>query len=238
MILLILGTVCESRTIKSTTLTCEFEVREEEYGCYLSNIKIENGSSIVIRGDHLAGKGDEDVKFLEILSSIVEKIPEELFKKFRNLETFGIINSRLDQIELPECSQVRTLQFTSCQLEKIKEEAFKRCTNLEKLQLSYNRLENFHSNILNGLSNLKFLDLFDNKLTWLSSNFFKHIPNIAKLDVGFNRIDAIHPRTFENLKKLNSVWLDGNICVSRSFSFLEVGNAEPIKDHIEKCFAL
>lgn len=236
--MLVLAIVCESRTIKSSSLTCDFEVQDESYGCFLNNVKLGNESSIEIGGAHLGGRTDEDVKFVEILSSTVDIIPPEIFQKFQNLETFGIINSRLSKIQLPDCSKIKSLQFTSCQIENIDQEVFKGCKNLETLQLNYNRLERFHSNILNGLSSLKFLDLFENKLTSLSADFFRHIPNIEKVDFGANRIDAIHPHTFDNLRKLNSVWLDKNICVSRSFSFLEAGNTESIKDDIWRCFAL
>jgi hypothetical protein len=142
----------------------------------------------------------------------IDFLPREIPKEFPNLKGLDFGHSELPVIKsalFPEDFRVlEILYFGECQIVSIEPLAFQHLTNL------------------------KWLNLFDNKIQSLPYNLFKNNQKLSDLYFDVNQIDSISPNLLKNLKQLKSVSFWNNRCVreqfgcptcSRSISDLESG---------------
>ena len=64
--------------------------------------------------------------------------------------------------------------------------------------------------LLGNELSLKYLYLYNNKLTEIHPNTFKSLSSLELLDLGVNQLTEIHPDTFEGLGSLKYLFLDNN----------------------------
>jgi Leucine-rich repeat (LRR) protein len=66
------------------------------------------------------------------------------------------------------------------------------------------------------LTDLRHLDLSQNKLKSLRKNVFQNNPKLYRIDLRDNQISAIEPQTFEDLNELKLVYARGNECADHT----------------------
>ena len=95
-------------------------------------------------------------------------------------------------------------------IKKIDSNTFKNLTKLETLWLQDNAIEEIDVRLFETLSNLKELELYNNKLKRIDSNTFKNLTKLEKLYLNNNEIEEIDVRLFESLSNLKVLYLYNN----------------------------
>ena len=84
---------------------------------------------------------------------------------------------------------------------------------LEELDLSSNHIDRLHKKdykCIKHLSNLKILDLSDNRIMNLMSYFFSPLSNLIHLDLSYNFLQVIEDGAFDGLQNLELLGLNNN----------------------------
>ena len=77
-----------------------------------------------------------------------------------------------------------------------------------------NKISQVHDGALNGLNELKTLDLSENNIVALPARLFLSTPELQQLKLDNNRLSVISSRLFHPLKKLIVMDLSGNLLKS------------------------
>ncbi|KAG4156901.1 hypothetical protein ERO13_D02G027500v2 [Gossypium hirsutum] len=146
----------------------------------------------------------------------------QLLSRLNNLETLDLSwNSLKNTIlfHMRNLSSLKTLRLSGNQLkgrlDHIHDGTQLRLTNLEELDLSDNLFRNNTISFLQGLSSLKSLTLFNNRLQGsLDTKGLSNLTNLKKLDLSVNQIESFQSfkdggRKLE-LTHLEELYLDGN----------------------------
>lgn len=162
------------------------------------------------------------------------------FDTLENLETLilgpnnGFNSSILE--ELNKLKNLKSLEVTMNSFHSLPNNAFHGLKNLYSLNLSMNFLETLHADVFKGLTNLHILDLslnsinvteynafhgdlknlrelylYSNYLTDIEPETFINLNNLEILDLSWNDIQYLPANSFEQLTKLKSLNLSGNI---------------------------
>ncbi|XP_063708813.1 leucine-rich repeat-containing protein 15-like [Culicoides brevitarsis] len=107
-------------------------------------------------------------------------------------------------------SKLEYLLMDSIKIEEVAENAFHRCTNLKTLNLFDNRIKKLHPNTFKGLTNLEKIWLNSNKLTELDDNLFEDLHNLRVLSLSGNDITHFAPEILRNNRNLETIWLHSN----------------------------
>lgn len=120
-------------------------------------------------------------------------------------DEFGTIVRRLiignvDELDITSYENL-TLSLSSASLKEFKK--------IQMLTLSSNKLANVSDDLLQGFTNLRVLNLYDNLIRELPANFL-NLSNLEAIELGTNVIEIIEPSAFKNLKKLELLNLWNN----------------------------
>ena len=97
-------------------------------------------------------------------------------------------------------------------------------SNILQLDLSSNLIDSISDNAFSYTKQLKYLNLFGNKLTQISAHMFKGLDSLEQLWIGKNEIEMIDKGSFSNLKQLKRLKLDGNRIQILSENIFESGH--------------
>lgn len=181
-------------------------VLKKSYSCLITYSEIpENVNNSTFIGEHLEGKTNNDVNFIEFKKCIFSsKIPKDLTKVFPNLLGFEILNSNLKELSRSDIEQFKTLKMFCCTktyLKYLPGDLFNGFENLEWIDLGINDLEIIEPNILNGLDKLKMVSFSKNpNYEQFYSIFNNHAPN-ATLDEIKTQLVEKFILSFKNLKE-------------------------------------
>lgn len=170
-------------------LTFVFNVNPSNRNWYFANSQeaiITEKSTMVksIKGDHMYGKSDENVKELAFVSQVIHFLPLGLGDIFPNL---------------------KTLFVNHCNLKEISANDLRGLENLELLGLQHNKLATIPSNLLLNMKKLRFVNFSDNQLQFISPMMFSLRLSKRLLSVDFRknkRIDKCFPDDCNTLKDL------------------------------------
>lgn len=76
-------------------------------------------------------------------------------------------------------------------------------------------MKEIHQEDLALFTNIKYFSLYDNDVEVIESNLFKFNPNIKYIGLGQNKIKFIDENVFRSMQNLHTVYLDGNVCISK-----------------------
>ena len=233
------------------------------YTCKIKNVVLHNeNEKFTVTGTHPSkGRKDLGVKFLEFITSNLSYIPEQVFKKFPNLEYLNANNVGLKSFRaLTNAVDLKVVLANNNQLSKLNANVFCVATNLGRLSLRKNQIQEIDVNAFNSLRNLKELYLSDNQLSSLHMNTFSPLISLEILALSGNqlqsidlelfhanlqlneillydnKITAIHPQAFNNLAKLFNLELHGNTCVDKDIRSDDGVLQELIANHLKQCF--
>lgn len=105
--------------------------------------------------------------------------------------------------------------------------------NFEVLSISSTNLNQIKLNDLVGLSNLKVLDLYNNKINKIEGDLFDDHPQIQHIRFEKNPLKHVGPDAFDNLKNLQSLDMYDAGCVSEYV----VNNRAAVETLIDKMYA-
>lgn len=145
---------------------CDYYERENHYNCFAVVISADNPTTITeIRGNHMAGKGNADVKRVLIHYNPLATIPNGLGNFFPNLEvlhwSLGKISS-IDSNTFKQFPNLLNISLSSHKLVTLDGDLFKHTRKLRQIDFSFNKLEHVGHNLLRGLADLKEAFFFGN----------------------------------------------------------------------------
>jgi Leucine-rich repeat (LRR) protein len=225
-----------------------------------------DSDKLTITGAHSSkGRKDLGVKFVEFSASNISHIPDQVFKKFPNLEYLSVNTAGIKKInQLVNATDLKVILANNNQISSLDANTFEIATDLETLSLRKNQIEEIHVNAFHLLGNLRELYLSDNRVLSLHINTFSPLISLEILAMSGNqlqtidielfatnlqlreillydnKITAIHPQTFGSLSSLFNLELHGNLCVDkdvRQEGYDDKEFQDAVKNHLKQCFA-
>ncbi|XP_070489969.1 uncharacterized protein [Chironomus tepperi] len=151
--------------IKSCFDTFTYNHGEKLYGYWIKGRQIAENQDLKIIGNHECGKGDLDVFHVRFENCSIVKIPQGLTKKFPNLKSLEINNSKLKKISKNDLEEYKNLKAFFCpenELEYLPGDLFEGFKDLEYISFRSNDLKVIEPNILDGLTSLKVVNFSQN----------------------------------------------------------------------------
>lgn len=221
-------------------LSCTYFLQNSSfYGCLLETFDPNGFNNFTdIEGIHLAGKTDDDVKYVtrgRIFEAVI--FSSLVFKKFKNVEKFEITQTKIEKFEenvFQECKKLQHLDISYNKISKIMDDTFSGLNSLVRLYLSGNLIENFPQNIFKPLINLVSLEIDHLKLKILHSNSFGVHRSLTKLNLQYNKIDAFDEKIID-FTAISTLNMYGNLCVSRDISDYSM-TRNSMRSYLQKCF--
>ncbi|XP_076469433.1 uncharacterized protein LOC143299833 [Babylonia areolata] len=173
----------------------------------------------------------------EVEISGIQRLPAMLFNKLVTLETLQLtdIGSFPQMGFLDGAVNLRTLLITGSRLPSIPAGWFKQLYSLVTLTLSGLQVESLHERVFQGLMNLNYLDLSNNKLdhitakmlmplnktletlilrgnllTEINKDVLGRLGSLRQLDVGENRLTNVYSNSFVGMTYLSVLYLNNN----------------------------
>lgn len=209
--------VWSSSAQEITELTCRFEMQYtvmfNEYSCILQEININATEKIIIKGDHLHGKSNMDVKVLIIVYSNTSTISRQMLEVFPNILSYIATSAGIQEIKpfiFNGTSDMKEVQLTHNNLGDIRSNAFYGIKDVEIISLNSNNITSIDENVFEGLLKLKLLFLKFNSIKTLGPNTFNLLNELLLLHLSFNGLSTIHGRWVENKPYLELLNLQGN----------------------------
>ena len=232
------------------------------YSCKIKNAILHKDEKFTITGTHQSkGRRDMGVKFVEFLSSNISHIPNQVFRKFPNLEFLSVNGVGLRTFpELPHAMELKTilannnqiskfdantfeyaknlmiLSFRKNQISTIDAKTFINLSHLEDLYLSDNKIAALHMNTFSPLISLQILSLSGNQLQSIDLELFQSNRQLREILLYDNKLKAIHPQSFSNMDNLFNLELHGNECIDIDFRIDEEDFQEKINRDLKSCF--
>ncbi|KAL7043485.1 hypothetical protein ACKWTF_001538 [Chironomus riparius] len=222
--LLIFIVLVKSQSIYSQSISCNYAETVNGYTCQ-ATINNQNGFDNItsIGGQHLANKGDDDVRSIISSGPTSLNVPRIFCDKFVNLESvyFLLFNiERIDMNSFWNCKNLITLDLHMNQIAVVDQVAFVNAIKLTRLDLRQNRITDLPGIVFWSSSNLTILNLEGNLLSTLNPNLFTRLPSLRYLYMQSNQIEVLPDGIFANLTRLVHIDLDNNkLKVIRADSF-------------------
>lgn len=194
---------------------------------------------------------------MSLSRNVIRELPSGSFQKFGNLiyldlssnslatinaDTFSGLEVSLKELRLSqnkitsigqmplELSELRFLDLSDNNIGEIPRNVFRSLEHLVSLNLSGNsHLGSVPATILQGLGNLRILDLSDTGMKVLSDELFVHSPNLERISLRYNALQEIREGSFANLRNITSIDLSyNNIKNLLSSSFINLMNIKQL----------
>lgn len=163
--------------VNSLTLDCEFKTdRFYGYSCLIKSLEISSKFDRTIdkvTGNHQNRKNNTDVKFFESRGKILNYLPKNLDKFFKNIEAMYIWSSNLKEITNSDLKPFLNLKFLYLwdnDIQILKSDLFKNNPKIKLLYLSKNKIKKVEKGIFDNLLQLEELD-FENNDCYLKYAF-------------------------------------------------------------------
>ena len=108
--------------------------------------------------------------------------------------------------------------------------------NLIALRVKDGRLKELHKDDLMSMPKLKYLNLDNNDVAVLDDDVFEYNPQLELLWLSLNKIIKIGENLADGFKKLVSLDLTKNVCVSKRFSKLQSVHVIPSDKHLNSVY--
>lgn len=267
IILVTMLAVSSTVTAQTLNVTCRFELPTQfTYTCFISDVTIpdDDNLDIVFVGEHLDGRGNDDVDMVVISSSSIPFIMPQLFTTF---ERFVVLrySSNLTRIQpnaFANASNLREFHIEEApELLTIPENAFVGAVRLVFMQITDSGIQTIHENAFNGLPEFAALYLNRLQIRELPVNVFRPVPTmfLVSLDGNLleslpgrlfeanplvfalflrdNRINAVERNFLDFMPALEQLDLRNNICANQEWDTVFPGvDLETIREGLSVCF--
>ena len=150
-------------------------------------------------------KNQRKLTILRLDGFSVDYFHPQLFASMTELETFILINSRLESLPeymLKHNHKLETFQMTDSIMnisnllqlnnhEHLPEDLFKNLTNISKITITGNQLSSLPKNSFKDQIHLDFLDLERNHLVNLTDGLFDSLTSLRVLILSFNKLSSL-----------------------------------------------
>lgn len=244
-------------------LECEFfDTWTDEYACLLENIEALNEiQNIIITGNHLEGRTNEDVEVVAILDSNTPFMIQQIFSTFPNIQELEIGNSGLQSINVSMSVQLQILDLylnnitriangsflgqrsllvaylDNNNIQTIDEDAFEEIVSLLTMSMNRNRLHTIHPRTFHAISDVRTISLQHNNLSSVGEALFSRNEFLTALHLDSNVINEISPRFADNLREhLAFIDMTGNVCANDVFRFQTPHDWDSTLFRLRNCF--
>lgn len=201
-----------------TVLTCTFDHISVTggigYGCDMENVRVaRENDRVVIVGNHLPGRTNDDVIRVTIRNSETEFIIQQIFVQFPNLQNLEITSGGLTRIQpnaFVLARNLRTVALQGNRISNIQASAFNGLVNLDTLILRLNNIQLLDQNAFVGLINLRNLFINNENIRTIHQHTLRTCTNLAMVSLANNQIDRIDAQLFANNRHLYSAFLENN----------------------------
>lgn len=152
---------------------------------------------------------NQKLSYIEITSTDLEFVSEELFSKLNTLET---------------------LKMNKNEIKEIHKDAFKDQVKLEAIEMDQNEIKSLPDNVFVNNLNLKTISCQDNKIEKLTLKTFSGCLKVSKIQMQNNWINEIEDNFLQSLSSHLIIDFNGNICIKSNFSFNQTGNENKLKE--------
>lgn len=236
----------------------------DEYECRLREIEVLNEfADVVFTGTHLEGLTNDDVVIVDIANSVTPFMIREVFTTFPNIIELEYDRCELELINLPEETLLESLVVINNNISTIDERTFAGSPHLRLIRLTNNNIQVLHPDAFVGLGNLTNLGLINNRIQEINQRTFNPLQSVTYLDLErnnltrvdnifsmnlalqslyleFNQIAAISSTFLSHMAEsnLNTLNLNGNVCIQRSFYFGSIRDETwiSLNNAIQPCF--
>ena len=207
----------ESRS--AVNLDCFYLSTTNEYFCEGKlNASLQEEDAVTFTGNHVSGYSDDDVKyFFNNQRFVFQRIPSEVFAKFRNLQVFDLNAADLSSISsesFKNCAKLEEIDLDDNKIVKVSPQSFISCSSLTTISLRKNVIPGIEKGIFKGVERLENLDLSQNRIAELTDEIFSPLNALKQLKMSKNIIRKIHARAFDSLKTLELLDLSENFIES------------------------
>lgn len=223
-----------SSNAQDPNVFCNFILLDQfpfPYTCQMIGLSIfdDENLPIVLGGNHLPGRGHNDVTYVEIMNSDVPFIITQFFTTFPNLEMFAVFSGGLTRIQSRAFSNAFNLRFVAIifnqGLRTVHANAFDGAANIEFLDLSENGIDALHDDSFNGAPQIRTLFLDVNAIINLPPNVFRSLPALDELSVADNAIESLDGRLLENSPQMFDLNFSGNQINAVGRTFFDAFNS-------------
>ena len=245
-------------------LNCQFfDDGAYGYTCLVNRQNVTSFTNVTITGNHTNNRNNSQVMFLEIATSSIALIVNQLFQTFPNALVMYVLNSGLSVIQLDAfmgAGSLRVLEIEGNDLRALNSNSFNHLERLEILTLRNNKIMDLNGNVFQGLGQLNFLSLNNNTLRSLQDDIFSPLTSLEYLfadtievdriggrlfennrslrvlDLPNNNITAIESNFIDNLRNLTILNLIGNHCTDSFYSITNSSILDQIRSDLSQCF--
>ncbi|KAL4232916.1 TIR domain [Mactra antiquata] len=182
----------------------------------------------------------QNLTFLDISWNYFQGLKElvSIGNMFPNLEIFSAAHNGIqmsaDEQSLINFSNLRILDLSENEITELPKSLLETSYNYQEIRLSGNKFKRFPRGVFNhcrrllrlelqnsalddsiwlelaGLKSLMYLDLSDNRLTFLNQTTISGLPSMTNLNLAENVITSVPVRSFQNQQRLIELNLSGN----------------------------
>jgi Leucine-rich repeat (LRR) protein len=213
----------------------------ELYACQAHDLVVTGTNEKIssIDGKHGDEKTNADVERFEIFRQKVFFLPTGIKKFFPLLKELIVNMSKLREIERKSFDNMTTLEvvlMSNNRIYSISEDTFYDLIELKVLKLSQNQLKSLPLNLLIRQKKLEVFNIVHNQVNEIPKGFFKNNLELTKIWVAKNNLTVIDTADMFNMKKLDEVKLNENVCIDEFYKEIKQENLSEIKEKCSKKF--
>lgn len=203
-------------------LECSFQIGANKvYTCTNLNLETQADSVTIteVTGNHLEGKSNADVGAVYLLSSLMLRLPQNMFEllpavtqyALHGIDAEGHNLDALNSGDFRGAASLAIITVTGVNIEKLREKVFEGAENLDFLSLEACGLRSIDKNAFIDLSKLRSLSLNYNLLKYLQNETFSPLKNLQVLTVAGNYINYLETDHFANCPNLRKISFISNM---------------------------
>jgi Leucine-rich repeat (LRR) protein len=153
----------------------------------------------------------------------IEKLEKNVFKNLEKIEIIDLYNNKIS--DLSEADLFKDLKELNCinlakngirNLFKLNDSRtldnffFKNFTNLKSIDLSENKIDSLHNNLFDSMVEIEEIDLSQNQIADLPKDIFKKLTNLKNIDLSNNKIANFYTNLFDTMVEIETIDLSQN----------------------------
>lgn len=202
-------------------LECRFELLIDDYWCHAENVEIEtpNIKLIGIKGDHINNLLAKNVTGINVCNQTMEFLPKNVANFLPNLKKITIESSKLKKIVSQHFDGLKKVEELILKGNKLTDinYALDGLTDLKVLDLSHNSIFNLTESSFEKFTKLITINLSHNRLTNLALETISTKNVIEKFVLSHNQLVSIDPQIIKLLLSAKLIDFEGNVCIDNKF---------------------
>uniref|UniRef100_A0A8D8Z019 Insulin-like growth factor-binding protein complex acid labile subunit n=1 Tax=Cacopsylla melanoneura TaxID=428564 RepID=A0A8D8Z019_9HEMI len=168
--------------------------------------------------------GVPSLRYLNLTHNNITSVLESNFKGLFNLQEVYLDHNKIESIPsgaFMHLSDLKVLSLSHNRISKLSPRLFLKLSKLRSLDLSYNDLVEFGPEIFKDIRDLREFKCRSCGLANINPMMYSILADLTYLDLGYNQLKYLLADELQDLKKLETLFLDGNhfpVILEKSFS--------------------